>query len=285
MRDDVSSERELVDRYQAVRVRLMGEPPQQWQRRLERLEAENAHLGAEVERLKQMMEMVAECAEVETASAPAAPAEPCDDLPVVPDGLPFEEKAALLLSLVPRTGARRIHRLLVVTAHVFGVEIEEIIGPTRHHRILPPRQLAMTICNSVLGRSSAETGRRFNRDHTTVLHARLKYGPLVRKLKLELAAKMIRDKTVRIQLIDRSNTAARPIGSHVAFVAIPRMDEAPSIVLWGERVFHRYAGACGLKLRDGDIYRECSAVTGTTIEEPAVDPEDHMDCYQYGKIE
>ena len=105
MRDDVSSGRELVDRYQAVRVRLMGDPPpQQWQRRLERLEAENAHLGAEVERLRQMMETVAECAEVEAASAPAAPAEPCDDLPVVPDGLPFEEKAALLLSLVPRTG-------------------------------------------------------------------------------------------------------------------------------------------------------------------------------------
>jgi hypothetical protein len=38
-------------------------------------------------------------------------------------------------------------------------------------------------------------------------------------------------------------------------------------VLWGERVFHRYAGACGLELREGDIYREVYAVNGTTIEE------------------
>jgi hypothetical protein len=57
------------------------------------------------------------------------------------------------------------------------------------------------------------------------------------------------------------------IGAHAAFVAIPRTEQAPSIVLWSERVFHRYAGACGLELRDGDIYRECSAVTGTTIQE------------------
>jgi hypothetical protein len=28
-----------------------------------------------------------------------------------------------------------------------------------------------------------------------------------------------------------------------------------------------YAGACGIELRDGDIYRECSAAFGATIEE------------------
>jgi hypothetical protein len=64
--------------------------------------------------------------------------------------------------------------------------------------------------------------------------------------------------TVRVQLIARG----APVGKHVAFVAIPRTKKPPSIVLWGERVF-----ACGLELRDGDIYRECRAVTGTTIEE------------------
>jgi hypothetical protein len=89
---------------------------------------------------------------------------------------------------------------------------------------------------------------------------------LVRKLKLELAAKMIRDKTVRIQLIDRSKTAARPIGSHVAFVAIRRTEAAPSVVVWNDRIFHRYAGACGRELQDGDVYRECSAARGHEVE-------------------
>ena len=72
--------------------------------------------------------------------------------------------------------------------------------------------------------------------------------------------------TVRVQLISRGNRPLhRTIGTHVAFVAIPYTKEAPSIVLWGHRVFHRYAGACGPELRGGDIYRECSAVIGTTI--------------------
>ena len=72
--------------------------------------------------------------------------------------------------------------------------------------------------------------------------------------------------TVRVQLISPAGSRAR-IGAHVAYVAIPYTEQAPSIVLWGRRAFHRYAGACGLTLQDGDIYRECSAVTGTTIEE------------------
>jgi hypothetical protein len=88
---------------------------------------------------------------------------------------------------------------------------------------------------------------------------------------------------VRVQLISRERGR---VGKHVAFVAIPYTEQAPSIVLWGDRVFHRYAGACGPTLQDGDIYRECSAVTGKTIEErDPLDPDEHMDCYQYGKIE
>jgi hypothetical protein len=72
--------------------------------------------------------------------------------------------------------------------------------------------------------------------------------------------------TVRVQLISRASRYNR-IGAHVAYVTIPRAEQAPSIVLWSERVFHRYAGACGLELREGDIYREVYAVNGTTIEE------------------
>jgi hypothetical protein len=70
---------------------------------------------------------------------------------------------------------------------------------------------------------------------------------------------------VRVQLIGSGGRP--PSRTHVAFVAIPRTPEAPSVVLWSGRAFHRFGGAGGRKLRDGDIYRECSAVTGITIEE------------------
>jgi hypothetical protein len=76
---------------------------------------------------------------------------------------------------------------------------------------------------------------------------------------------MIED-TVRVQLIDGRKTAARPIGSHVAFVAIRRTEAAPSVVVWNDRIFHRYAGACGRELRDGDVYRECSATRGREVK-------------------
>jgi hypothetical protein len=65
---------------------------------------------------------------------------------------------------------------------------------------------------------------------------------------------------VRVQLI----TQAR---ERVAIVAIPRLPEPPSVVLWCGRTFHRYAGAGGRELCDGDIYRECSAVEGAAIED------------------
>jgi hypothetical protein len=72
--------------------------------------------------------------------------------------------------------------------------------------------------------------------------------------------------TVRVQLIDRHKTRGRPVGQHVAFVTIPSMHDAPSVVVWNDRIFHRYAGFCGPVLRDGDVYRECSSVKGETAE-------------------
>jgi hypothetical protein len=77
---------------------------------------------------------------------------------------------------------------------------------------------------------------------------------------------MTEERYVRVQLIGPRKSASRPIGSHVAFVAIVPCRPAPSVVVWNDRIFHRYAGACGPELRDGDVYRECSAVRGHEIE-------------------
>jgi hypothetical protein len=70
---------------------------------------------------------------------------------------------------------------------------------------------------------------------------------------------------VRVELISQAH-------ERVAIVAIPGAPEAPSVVLWCGRAFHRFAGG-GRKLSHGDIYRECSAVTA--IEE---NPQNESDC-------
>ena len=70
---------------------------------------------------------------------------------------------------------------------------------------------------------------------------------------------------VRVQLVNQAPRGHKL--AHVAHVAIPRTPEAPSVVFWNGRAFHRCAGACGRELRDGDIYRECSAVLGEEIND------------------
>jgi hypothetical protein len=68
---------------------------------------------------------------------------------------------------------------------------------------------------------------------------------------------MADEQMVRIELIARDG-----LSPHVAWVEIPRFQgEAPAAVLWGDRVFLRCAGEGTAELRDGDVYRECFAVT------------------------
>jgi hypothetical protein len=65
---------------------------------------------------------------------------------------------------------------------------------------------------------------------------------------------------VRVQLITQTK-------ERVAIVAIPRLPEAPSVVMWCGRAFHRYAGEGGRELCEGDIYRECSVVEGAAVDD------------------
>jgi hypothetical protein len=54
----------------------------------------------------------------------------------------------------------------------------------------------------------------------------------------------------------------------VAWVEIPHFHgEAPAAVIWGQRVFQCCAGEGSDELHDGDVYRECFAVTAAhTLE-------------------
>jgi hypothetical protein len=74
---------------------------------------------------------------------------------------------------------------------------------------------------------------------------------------------MADEQMVRIELIARDG-----LSPHVAWVEIPHFQgEAPAAVLWGDRVFLRCAGS--VELRDGDVYRECLAVTAARPTEEA----------------
>ena len=57
-----------------------------------------------------------------------------------------------------------------VAAH-FGVTVHEILAKRRNPKVILPRHVAMYVTKHVSLQSFPEIGRRFQRDHTTVLHA------------------------------------------------------------------------------------------------------------------
>jgi chromosomal replication initiation ATPase DnaA len=77
--------------------------------------------------------------------------------------------------------------VLALTATIFGVTEEELLGPTRQHRVSHPRQIAMAALYE-LGYSLEGVGEFFgNRHHGTVLHAR-KNAPKLCALDPDFAA-------------------------------------------------------------------------------------------------
>lgn len=56
-------------------------------------------------------------------------------------------------------------------AEHFNLAVSEMVSPKRAYAISHPRQIAMYLCRLLTPRSLPEIGRKFNRDHTTVMHA------------------------------------------------------------------------------------------------------------------
>lgn len=50
-----------------------------------------------------------------------------------------------------------------------GLDVDDLIGPSRAAEIVRARQKAMWLCHRA-GKKKTTIGRFFNRDHTTVLH-------------------------------------------------------------------------------------------------------------------
>jgi hypothetical protein len=158
---EVSSESELRDRYRSARARLM--PP------------------------------------VPPIIATRAPPPPLPKSPPVAQGKPkppsilgelsFEGKAALVLSLIPRTAGNLCREVMIVTANVYDITLDDILSQSRLHIICHPRSLAMAICVEVLGFSRSKVGWQFGRDHTTVIQSLRKYGALIRTIEARRSAR------------------------------------------------------------------------------------------------
>lgn len=70
----------------------------------------------------------------------------------------------------------------------FGIPMNDLLSGRRTWNICVPRQIAMAIAKRLTLRSLPDLGRRFGgRDHTTVLHAVVKYQALVDKVAPEMA--------------------------------------------------------------------------------------------------
>lgn len=67
-----------------------------------------------------------------------------------------------------------MRRIQIVVAEAYGVGRIELMSRRRGRLIVRPRQIAMYLCATLTDRSTTAIGRQFNRDHTTILHARNK---------------------------------------------------------------------------------------------------------------
>lgn len=75
----------------------------------------------------------------------------------------------------------------------FGYTKEALMQPLRSKNIVRARCLAMYVYRSVVGASYQQTGRRFGKDHSTVMHAikKIEMCPSLKKLGDDIAAHVL----------------------------------------------------------------------------------------------
>lgn len=71
-----------------------------------------------------------------------------------------------------------IENIQKVVATHFGVKVSDLKGKSRKATLTRPRQVAMSIASELTSLSTTQIGEAFNRDHSTVIHARRKVEEL-----------------------------------------------------------------------------------------------------------
>ena len=64
-------------------------------------------------------------------------------------------------------------------AEYFNISVKELQSSRRARTVARPRQIAMYLAKQLTSRSLPEIGRKFDRDHTTVMHAVRKVEELI----------------------------------------------------------------------------------------------------------
>lgn len=71
----------------------------------------------------------------------------------------------------PQAGPITIEAIKRFVCANFGLTNEELIGASKASVLLLPRHVAIYLCARLTKWGSSDIGRRFNRDHTTILHS------------------------------------------------------------------------------------------------------------------
>jgi hypothetical protein len=105
--------------------------------------------------------------------APPLPPEPMPmpwpDLPPPAELFAFKIKPTIL-GRANEGGALKAAELIEFVAFMAGVEVEDLLGPSRKVPVVYVRQVAMWFVYRFGGKSLPFIGRCFGRDHTTILH-------------------------------------------------------------------------------------------------------------------
>lgn len=86
-------------------------------------------------------------------------------------------------------GLSKIPFIQATVAKHFDLTVGDMVSKRRSQRIIRPRQIAMYLCKQLTPHSFTYIGKRFGRDHTTVIHAVRKVGERI-AVDAELAAEI-----------------------------------------------------------------------------------------------
>lgn len=81
---------------------------------------------------------------------------------------------SLLESQNGRGQRATVENIQKAVAEYFSITLDELLSKSRKRIYSRPRQIAMYLCKTLTQRSLPDIGRRFSRDHTTVMHAEQK---------------------------------------------------------------------------------------------------------------
>lgn len=96
----------------------------------------------------------------------------CSTHDVIPTIAIAKELLADILQLEEQKLAVNVNAIKKVVGKHFNIKMEDFNSKRKTQSIAWPRQIAMFLANDLTDLSLPEIGREFNRDHTTVIHAR-----------------------------------------------------------------------------------------------------------------